>query len=212
MRTLTGRNSKKITDPSESLMDAVVHIAARDGIENVSVRTIVAEAEGIATDACLYRLFGGKEKLMSDTFLREDRKLALEAERRSSVLWEKNLPFENRMRYLWNTVWHYLTAVHTEECLFLTRYYFCSFCGKDTLEEHKSLWYPLSEKWRDIFPKADTERLVETFYTGVLTAAFPVCQGRMPNDGTTAENGFQMLNGIFTFWTGNDEAPQSVNA
>lgn len=212
MKTITKRVTKQIIDPRESLMDAVVRLTARGGIEGVSVRTVVTEAEGVGTDTYLYRLFGSKEKLLSDTFLREDRKLALETERRSSVLWESNLPFESRMRYLWNSVWNFLTAWHAEECLFLTRYYYCSLYENDTQKGHREIWYPLSEKWQSIFPSADTERLAEAFFSDILTAAFPVCQGRAPNDGTTAENGFRMLAGIFAFWTENAGAAKSVNA
>ena len=211
MKTLTKQNFKQKTDPSESLMDAVVRLTAKGGIENVSVRTIIAEADGVSTDTYLYHLFGSKEKLMSDAFRREDKKLAVETERRSSVLWETNLPFESRMRYLWNTVWQWLTTGNIAECLFLTRYYYCSFFDENTLKEHQATWYPLSEKWRDIFPKADTIRLAENFFSTILTAAFPVCQGRAPNDGTTAENGFQTLLGVFAFWVRNAETMQSVN-
>ena len=211
MKTLTKQNFKQKTDPSESLMDAVVRLTAKGGIENVSVRTIIAEAKGVSTDTYLYHLFGSKEKLMSDAFLREDKKLAVETERRSSVLWETNLPFESRMRYLWNTVWQWLTTGHIAECLFLTRYYYSSLCDGNTLKEHQEAWYPLSEKWRDIFPKADTIRLAENFFYTILTAAFPVCQGRAPNDGTAAENGFQTLLGAFAFWVKNAETLQSVN-
>ena len=212
MKTLPKKKINPKADPREALIDAVIKLAAEGGIERISVRTVIAEAEGVSTDVYLYRLFGGKEKLLSDAFLREDKRLAEETERRSSVLWEENLPFESRMRYLWNTVWHYLTDRHERDCLFLTRYYYCSFCEEDTISSHRAIWEPLSEKWQAVFPGADTARLAEIFFTSILTAAFPVCQGRAKNDGITAENGFQTLNGIFSFWAENALRKQSVNA
>ncbi len=196
-------NPKRTVEPRDALMDAVVRLTARSGIENVSVRTVIAEAEGVGTDVYLYRLFGGKENLLSEAFLRADRRLAHETERRSAVLWENSLPFESRVRCLWNTVWHWLTDGHAAECAFLTRYYYCSFCRNDTLETHRDIWEPTAEKWQDIFPHSDTARLAEGFFSTALTAAFPVCLGRIPNDGTAEENGFRMLCGLFASWTKN---------
>lgn len=212
IKTLTRKTQKQNIDPREALMDAVVRLTARGGIESVSVRTIIAEAEGVGTDTYLYRLFGSKEKLLSDTFLREDKKLAMETERRSAVLWEENLPLESRLRYLWNGVWRFLTESHTEECLFLTRYYYCALFEKNTLRDHRAVWTPLAEKWQLFFPRADTARLAENFYSAMLTAAFQVCQERAPNDGTTAENGFRTLTGIFAFWARKAEKAESVNS
>lgn len=203
MRRSGRRAAKRTVEPRDALMDAVVRLTAKGGIESVSVRTVVAEAEGVGTDVYLYRLFGGKETLLSEAFLRADRRLAQETERRTTVLWEDGLPFESRLRYLWNTVWHWLADGHAGECAFLTRYYYCSFCGKDTLSAHRTIWAPTAEKWREIFPHTDTIRLAEGFFSTALTAAFPVCIGRIPNDGMAEENGFRTLCGLFAFWTEN---------
>lgn len=202
--TKTGKqNPKRTVEPRDALMDAVVRLTAKGGIESVSVRAVIAEAEGVGTDVYLYRLFGGKENLLSEAFLRSDRRLAHETERRSAVLWEDGLPFESRLRYLWNTVWHWLADGHAGECLFLTRYYYCSFCEENTLLHHRAIWEPTAEKWREVFPKVDTVRLAEGFFSTALAAAFPVCLGRIPNDGMAEENGFRALCGLFAFWEKN---------
>ena len=65
---------------------------SKNGVENVSTRAIIAEAEGVGTDVYLYRLFGNKENLLLRTFLREDEKLVDEVMKRSDVLWESSLP------------------------------------------------------------------------------------------------------------------------
>lgn len=44
------RRKLQLDKPDVALMDAVVRVAAKSGIESESTRTIVAEAEGIGTD------------------------------------------------------------------------------------------------------------------------------------------------------------------
>lgn len=136
--TRTGRqNPKRTVEPRDALLDAVVRLTAKGGIESVSIRATVAEADGVGSDASLYRLFGGKAGLLTEAFLRSDRRLALETERRSAVLWETDRPLEDRLRRLWSAVWRWLVTGHAGECLFLTRYYYCSFCGEHTLKAHR---------------------------------------------------------------------------
>ena len=195
---------KKKIDPRESLMDAVVRLTASGGIESVSVRTVVAEASGVSTDLYLYRLFGGKEQLLSDAFLREDRRLSEEVFWRSDSLFESNLPFESRLRYLWNGVWSWLIS-HPGECLFLARYFYSSYPTPQIWERHRAVWASTAEKWQDVFPLADTARLTDTFFSSLLSAAFPVCLGRIPDDGTAVENGFLTLSGVFAFWAGQEQ-------
>ena len=50
MKTLTEQNFKQKTNPQESLMDTVVRHTAKGGIENVSARTIVGEADDVGAD------------------------------------------------------------------------------------------------------------------------------------------------------------------
>ena len=187
-------------EPETALMDAVVRLVSKNGVENVSTRAIIAEAEGVGTDVYLYRLFGNKENLLLRTFLREDEKLVDEVMKRSDVLWESSLPSGDRFRHFWHSVWLWLTVAHPETCLFLNRYYYCSFCGEQAKQGHIALCAPLTEKWSPLFPGVNVGRMLDTAVGMVLATAFQVCSGRMPDDGTAAESGYRMMEGLLSFY------------
>lgn len=186
--------------PETALMDAVVRLVSKNGVENLSTRAIVAEAEGVGTDVYLYRLFGSKENLLLQTFLREDRKLIEEVLRRIDVLREISLPFADRLRHLWHSVWLWLTSAHPETCLFLARYYYCSFCGEQAKLEHTALCAPLVEKCSSLYPGVNVSRMLDSAMGMLLATAFQVCSGRTPDDGTAAESGYRMMEGLFAFY------------
>lgn len=181
-------------------MDAVVRIVSKNGVENLSTRAIIAEADGVSTDVYLYRLFGSKENLLLQTFLREDRKLIEEIQKRAEVMREVSLPFEDRLRHLWHSVWLWLTSAHPETCLFLSRYHYSSFCGEQAKQGHVALCLPLTEASSALYPGVDVGRMLDSAIGMMLATAFQVCSGRTPDDGTAAESGYRMMEGLFTFY------------
>ena len=181
-------------------MDAVVRLVSRIGVENVSTRAIIAEADGVGTDVYLYRLFGNKENLLLQTFLREDAKLIDEVLKRSDVLWEFSIPFEDRMRHFWHSVWLWFTDAHPDTCMFLARYYYCSYCGEQAKQGHVALCKPLAEKCSTLYPGVNVARMLDSVMGMMLATAFQVCSGRTPDDGTAAESGFRMMEGLLTFY------------
>lgn len=114
----TARRKRGSVDCKTVLMDAVVHLTAESGIENLSTRIIADTAPGVSGDVYIYNIFGSKENLLLETFLREDAKYAEVFEKSSSVLWETGMALESRLRNLWHGVWSWLTIANPGTCLF----------------------------------------------------------------------------------------------
>lgn len=64
----TARRKRGSVDCKTVLMDAVVHLTAVNGIENLSTRIIADTAPGICGDVYIYNIFGNKENLLLETF------------------------------------------------------------------------------------------------------------------------------------------------
>ncbi len=180
------------------LLDAVVRVVAQKGVEGTSTRAIATEAGHGLTDTVIYRFFSGKEDLMRQAFLRESRSYMKEMDSRFSVLWERNLPREQRMRFLWHSLWGWTTA-HKTESTFLVRYYY-SACFDDTAKrQYREIWMPLANRIQELVPGKETEQLffmaLETLET-LASAAYPVCCGRSPDSASASEYGFRRVMGL----------------
>lgn len=206
----TARRKRGSVDCKTVLMDAVVHLTAESGIENLSTRIIADTAPGVSGDVYIYNIFGSKENLLLETFLREDAKYAEVFEKSSSVLWETGMALESRLRNLWHGVWSWLTVANPETCLFLTRYSCSCFFDKAAMEKHRDVWKPPSEKLRELFPAADTARMMETAALFLLTTAFGAVRNPVPYSGIASENGYRMLEGLFGYWLGNESKPSKA--
>lgn len=200
-------NSEKI--PSNILLlDAIVRVVAKQGIENTSTRAVAAEAGNGITDTVIYRFFSGKENLLLRAFCRESVTFMQEVDSLFSVLWEKKLPGEQRMRFLWHTVWTWQTN-HKAACTFMTRYYYSAYFDKRAEAKYREIWLPLAERLHDLLPNTDTEAL--TFMTLEATAAacYPVCCGRQPDCASASEYGFRRVMGLVNGFIEGDSLPKS---
>ena len=176
------------------LLDAAVSVIAKSGIEGASVRAIAAEASPTITDAVIYRHFSGKDELLLQAFLRVDAMLYEQIEKMCDVLWEKELPTENRLRFLWHSVWTWVTEHRTEVC-FAVRYYYSASYDAHAEEENRKIWRTLAEKLKELFPCVDADCLVGTAIEQTLTALYPICSGRTPDSASFSEFAFRKVYG-----------------
>lgn len=208
----TTRRKRGSVDCKKELMDAVVHLTAKSGIENLPTRVIADTAEGVCGDVYIYTIFGNKENLLLETFLREDEKYASVFKQSINVLWENSIVFENRLRNLWYTMWSWLTVANPETCLFLVRYSCSCYFDETVTEKYHNIWRPISDKLRELLPTTDTARLAETAESLLLNAAFAAIQNRAPISGMVSEKGYCMLEGLFGDCLGSEIKPSKTSA
>lgn len=183
-------------DHKAGLMDAVVRLTAKSGIENLSTRTIVAEADGVSTDVYIYTIFGSKDNLLLEAFLREDARYADAFEQNSSILWETGIAFENRLRGFWHGVWSWLTVSNPETCLFLKRFSCSSFYGGAARKKHMDVWESVSWKPSGSSSMTDTACIAETAGSLLLNTAFDAVRSMTGCSGPVSENGYRMMEGL----------------
>ncbi len=177
------------------LLDAVVRVVAKKGVEGTSTRAIAAEAGHGLTDTVIYRFFSGKEELMLKAFVRESRAFMQQVELVLPGLWENKISREQRLRFLWHTVWTWL-GQHKEACTFMIRYYYSASFDENAKTGYQAVWQPIADKLKELLPDTDAETLVYMALEATASAIYPVCVGWRPDGAGASEYGFRRLIGL----------------
>ncbi len=177
------------------LMDAVVRVVAQKGVEGTSTRAVAAEAGHGITDTVIYRFFSSKEDLMRKAFARESAAFMQQVAQVLPGLWEKNISCEQRLRFLWHTVWGWLTQ-HRESCTFMIRYYYSASFDEQAKDSYRETWQPIADRLRELMPDVDTESLVYMALETTASAVYPICANWRTDGAGASEYGFRRFNGL----------------
>lgn len=177
------------------LLDATVRVVAKKGVEGTSTRAIAAEAGHGLTDTVIYRFFSGKEDLLLKAFVRESTDFMRQVETLLPVLWETKISREQRLRFLWHTVWTWLSQ-HKAASTFMIRYYYSASFDENAKNSYQAVWQPIADRLRGLLPDADTESLVYMALETTASSIYPVCAEWRPDGAGASEYGFRRLNGL----------------
>lgn len=92
----------------ELLLDAVVRVAARDGLDRTTTKLIAAEVP--CNEVYIYRNFGSKDGLLQAAFNRTDMRFVQTVLKNLDVMDKPGQPLEQRCRALWEPVWRFCLA------------------------------------------------------------------------------------------------------
>ncbi len=194
-RHRNGGQSLTKTPTDVLLLDAIVRTVAQKGVEGASTRAIAAEAGNGMTDTVIYRHFSGKEELLHKAFLRESEAFMRQVEVLFPVLWERNISREQRLRYLWHSVWGWLSR-HKDAAAFMIRYYYSASFDEIAKRGYCETWQPIADRLRALAPDVDAESLVYMALEATASAIYPVCVGWRPDGAGASEYGFRRFNGL----------------
>ena len=92
----------------ELLIDAVVRVAAREGLDRTTTKLIAAEVP--CNEVYIYRNFGSKDALLQAAFSRTDLRFVQTVLKNLDVMDAPGQPLEQRCRALWEPVWRFCLA------------------------------------------------------------------------------------------------------
>ena len=92
----------------ELLIDAVVRVAAREGLDRTTTKLIAAEVP--CNEVYIYRNFGSKDALLQAAFSRTDLRFVQTVLKNLDVMDAPGHPLEQRCRALWEPVWRFCLA------------------------------------------------------------------------------------------------------
>lgn len=105
----------------ELLIDAVVRVAAREGLDRTTTKLIAAEVP--CNEVYIYRNFGSKDALLQAAFSRTDLRFVQTVLKNLDVMDAPGQPLEQRCRALWEPVWRFCLA-RPDDIRFYLRYYY----------------------------------------------------------------------------------------
>ena len=105
----------------ELLIDAVVRVAAREGLDRTTTKLIAAEVP--CNEVYIYRNFGSKDALLQAAFSRTDLRFVQTILKNLDVMDAPGQPLEQRCRALWEPVWRFCLA-QPDDIRFYLRYYY----------------------------------------------------------------------------------------
>ena len=105
----------------ELLIDAVVRVAAREGLDRTTTKLIAAEVP--CNEVYIYRNFGSKDALLQAAFSRTDLRFVQTVLKNLDVMDAPGQPLEQRCRALWEPVWRFCLA-QPDDIRFYLRYYY----------------------------------------------------------------------------------------
>ena len=121
----------------ELLLDAVVRVAARDGLDRTTTKLIAAEVP--CNEVYIYRNFGSKDGLLQSAFNRTDLRFVQTVLKNLDVLDVPGQPLEQRCRALWEPVWRFCLAQPDDTRFYLRYYYSAQFLASAHALHHSWL-------------------------------------------------------------------------
>ena len=177
-------------DKEAVLLESVVTVVARVGIENASTRLIGQEAG--FQDAFIYRYFESKDHLLAQAYREENEKLMniliQVIDRENQMIDEK--PLKDRSACVIQAAWKYLTD-NPRICKYLVYYYNSPGFAKYALDDHKKWLDKLCDLLYPTFLDRDeAATLLYMIFNSVYGFAMQVANGELPNTNETAQRVF----------------------
>ena len=148
----------------ELLIDAVVRVAAREGLDRTTTKLIAAEVP--CNEVYIYRNFGSKDALLQAAFSRTDLRFVQTVLKNLDVMDAPGQPLEQRCRALWEPVWRFCLAQPDDIRFYLRYYYSAQFLASAHELHHRNY-----------------QQLQARLGGGGFTAAVLLCQGDAAQQG-----------------------------
>ena len=133
----------------ELLIDAVVRVAAREGLDRTTTKLIAAEVP--CNEVYIYRNFGSKDALLQAAFSRTDLRFVQTILKNLDVMDAPGQPLEQRCRALWEPVWRFCLAQPDDIRFYLRYYYSAQFLASAHELHHRN--YPGGETRKEFYDR-----------------------------------------------------------
>ena len=177
-------------DMRATLIARTIQVIADEGLDKTTTKSIVS-GTGI-NEAYIYRLFDGKEDLLSKTFDNLDNELVEQALTHLSAMYLPDFSFEERCRMYFFPMWRFLLC-NREKCVAYIRYFYSPYFQRLSAESHRHRYDLLLSKFRPSFiDEADVWMILNHILDVMLCFAIRVHTGEMPADDSYGEHVFRV--------------------
>ena len=173
----------------ELLLDAVVRVAARDGLDRTTTKLIAAEVP--CNEVYIYRNFGSKDGLLQAAFNRTDMRFVQTVLKNLDVMDKPGQPLEQRCHALWEPVWRFCLAQPDDTRFYLRYYYSAQFLASAHELHHRNYQQLQARLSRYFVSSHDSWLLMAHIFETILSFVFSCSLRRSARHARTGRASLQ---------------------
>lgn len=173
------------------LLDAVVRVAARDGLDRTTTKLIAAEVP--CNEVYIYRNFGSKDGLLQAAFNRTDMRFVQTVLKNLDVMDKPGQPLEQRCRALWEPVWRFCLAQPDDTRFYLRYYYSAQFLASAHELHHRNYQQLQARLSRYFVSSHDSWLLMAHIFETILSFVSHVLCGDLQDTPELDEQVFNLI-------------------
>jgi AcrR family transcriptional regulator len=185
------------TEIRELLISNTIHLIAEGGFEKATTKELTHCGGDLPNmkmnEAYLYRIFGSKENLYDEAFVRLDRELCY-AFRHGAETVGGFLPNSRERLYsFFLLAWRFVLG-NEERCRCYVRYYYSIYFKGHSLEAHKRLFSGILSEMAPLFKdEADVPAILHSVFTTMLDFGIRVYNGDLEDSDINIPHIFNVL-------------------
>ena len=188
---------KRETELRELFISNAIHLIAEGGFEKATTKELThcggSLPEFKMNEVYIYRIFGSKEHLYEEAFLRLD--LELYGAFRAAVVAANyfELGTKEELYDFFIRIWEFLLR-NEERCRCYVRYYYSIYFKGDSLKAHTKHFHDLAEEMSVFFKEeADVDAILHSVFTALLAFAIRVYNGQLIDNEINRPHIFNVL-------------------
>ncbi|GEM_PF-444398 len=182
----------KKNEKKEALLNAVIKVTSRDGLERLTTKSV--EAESGCSERYIFLYFGSKDAMLTQTFDRVEMRFlnAIAAAFRESVSKEKGT--EAFLRRVWYAGWKELSD-NPDETKFFIRYFFSEQFVRFSRENHEKNTEPVVNMFAPLFLEGhDARDSIRYVLMSMLSSSLTAINSQKPSESEAiCEKAFRFM-------------------
>ncbi len=179
------------SDMRKAFIDSAIHVVACDGIDRTTTKSLATHAG--FNEVYIYRIFGGKENLLKETFDVLDTQFRDCLLQHIEIMYDSSLSMKERCWRFFNKVWEFIFS-DEEKCLFFIRYYHSRFFDTYSIKFRRQTYDEVMKKFVSAFKEdIDVWLLLNHIFDVLFASAIKILRKDVANDERAAVSTFALI-------------------
>ena len=188
---------KREADVRALLVANAIHLIAEGGFEKATTKELTHSGGDLPdfrmNETYIYRLFGSKESLYENAFIRLDQELFYAFRQGVEAVGGFEGDTKRRLYDFFLRAWDFVLK-NEERCRCYVRYYYSIYFKGNSLKAHKKLFEGIVAEMTPIFTdEADVEAILHSVFTTLFDFAIRVYNGDLADDEKNRPHVFNVL-------------------
>lgn len=179
------------SDMRKAFIESAIHVVACNGIDRTTTKALATHA-GL-NEAYIYRVFGGKEELLKETFDVLDIQFRDCILRNIGLMYDASVPLKERSWNFFKNVWDF-TLNDPEKCSFFIRYYHSRFFDTYSIKFRRQTYDEVMKQFTPAFKEEiDVWLLLNHIFDVLFASVIKILRNEVENDERMAISTFALI-------------------